>query len=73
MAQNKKEIRFDRSELAAYAAMAAKNIDLDVATAFRLANEINRLVDASQLNPDFREILLNQAQKWFDDNTPKSE
>ncbi|BDR55442.1 hypothetical protein [Xylocopilactobacillus apis] len=66
-----KEISFDRLEMASYSVMAAKNIGLDVDTSYRLANEINRLIDASKLNPDFRSILMNQAKQWFDENAPK--
>lgn len=60
-------------EMAAYAIMAAKNIGLDVPTSYRLANELNRLMDAGKINPDFKKVLLKQAQDWFAANPAQAD
>lgn len=69
MGSNNSNQKNKHQEIAAYTVIAAKNVGLDVNTAYRLA----RLNDAGQINPEFKKLLLKQAQNWFAANPQKKD
>lgn len=73
MGSNNSNQKNKHQEMASYTVIAAKNVGLDVDTAYRLAQEMNRLIDAGQINPEFKKLLLKQAQNWFAANPQKKE
>lgn len=73
MGSNNSNQKNKHQEMAVYTVIAAKNVGLDVNTAYRLAQEMNRLIDAGQINPEFKKLLLKQAQNWFAANPQKKE
>ena len=73
MGSNNSNQKNKHQEIAAYTVIAAKNVGLDVNTAYRLAQEMNRLNDAGQINPEFKKLLLKQSQNWFAANPQKKD